>query len=101
MKMFSPARTTIIVSTLAGLCCAVAALGQDAAAGKIVGGPYAVNVTQTSATVAWVVQAGQTSLGAAPGKLDRTAPVLRLEKVSYAELEPGKTHYYDVLGGRP
>ena len=60
-----------------------------------------VNVTQTSATVAWVVQSGQTSLGVVPGKLDKVAPVLRTEKVSYAGLVPGSTYYYDVLGGRP
>jgi acid phosphatase type 7 len=99
--MFSPARRTIIVSTVAGLCWVLAALAQEAAPGKVVGGPYAVNVTQTSASVVWVVQSGQTSLGITPGKLDKTAPVLRVEKVSYAALDPGQTHYYDVLGGRP
>lgn len=101
MNMFMPARRTIIVSTVAALGCAVTAFAQGTAPGKVVGGPYAVNVTQTSATVAWVVQIGQTSLGIAPGKLDKTAPVLRVEKVSYAALDPGTTHYYDVLGGRP
>jgi acid phosphatase type 7 len=89
---------TFIVSAL---CCAATLVAQDAGRGKVAGGPYAVNVTQTSATIAWVVQSGQASLGTAPGKLDKPEPVLRVEKVSYAALEPGKKYYYDVLDGRP
>jgi 3',5'-cyclic AMP phosphodiesterase CpdA len=73
------------------------ALAQD----KLVGGPYTVNVTQNSATVIWVMQSGQASLGATQGRLDRTSPVLHTERVSYADLDAGKTYYYDVLGGRP
>jgi 3',5'-cyclic AMP phosphodiesterase CpdA len=88
-----------ITAILVALCCATAALAQDK--DKIVGGPYAVNVTRTSATIAWIVQTAQASLGLAPDKLDKTAPALRTEKVSYTGLEPGKTFYYDVLDGRP
>jgi acid phosphatase type 7 len=64
---------------------------------KLVGGPYVVNVGQRSATVAWVVETGQVSLGTAPGQGEKTAPVLRSEKVSFTGLEPGKTYYYDAL----
>jgi len=46
---------------------------------KLVGGPYVVNVGQRSATVAWVVETGQVSLGTAPGQAEKTAPVLRSE----------------------
>jgi acid phosphatase type 7 len=55
---------------------------------KLVGGPYVVNVGQRSATVAWVVETGQVSLGTAPGQGEKTAPVLRSEKVSFTGLEP-------------
>jgi acid phosphatase type 7 len=65
---------------------------------KLVGGPYVVNVGQRSATVAWVVETGQVSLGTAPGKAEKTSPVLRAEKVSFTGLEPGKTYYYDSPG---
>jgi hypothetical protein len=66
--------------------------------GKVVGGPYTVNVTQNSATVIWVVQTGETHLGSDPAKPDYTAPVLHTERVSYAGLQAGRTYYYDVLG---
>lgn len=65
---------------------------------KIVGGPYTVNVSPKSATVAWIVQTSETRLGSEPGKLARTAPVLRVQKVSFAGLEAGKTYYYDAFG---
>jgi predicted phosphodiesterase len=68
------------------------------AADKLVGGPYVVHVDQRSATVAWVVETSQASIGTAPGKAEKTAPVLRTEKVSFTGLEPGKTYYYDALG---
>lgn len=80
-----------------GLLAASGAWAQD----KVVGGPYAVNVTQNSATVIWVIQSGQASLGTSQAKLDRTSPLLHTERVSYAGLEPGKTYYYDVLNGKP
>ena len=65
---------------------------------RLVGGPYVVNVGQRSATVAWVVETSQASIGTVPGKAERTAPVLRSEKVSFTGLQPGTTYYYDALG---
>ena len=38
---------------------------------KVVGGPYVVNVGPRSATVMWLVQTGQASLGAEPGKMEK------------------------------
>jgi 3',5'-cyclic AMP phosphodiesterase CpdA len=80
--MCAPPNRTIIVSMLASLFGATAALAQE----KVVGGPWTVNVTETSATIAWVVQSG---------------PTLRTEKVFRSGLMPGTTQTYDVLRGRP
>jgi acid phosphatase type 7 len=69
-----------------------------AAADKIVGGPYVVNVGPRSATVAWVVETGEVRLmeaGAAPVAL----PVLRVEKAGYARLTAGKTYNYTAANG--
>jgi len=47
----------------------------------------------------WLVESGQVSLGKAPGKLDRTAPVLRPEKTTLTGLAPGNTYYYQAFPG--
>lgn len=67
------------------------------AADKLVGGPFAVNVGRSSATVVWVVESSQARLGTFPGVYTRTAPALRVEKVGFTGLEPGEKYYYDVL----
>jgi 3',5'-cyclic AMP phosphodiesterase CpdA len=66
---------------------------------KVVGGPYVVNAAPRSATVMWVVQTGQASLGTDLGKLDKTAPVLRAEKIEFYGLKPGTTYYYQAFPG--
>jgi 3',5'-cyclic AMP phosphodiesterase CpdA len=68
------------------------------AADKLVGGPFVVNVSKWSATVVWIVQTADVKLGESPYTASQTAPVLRSQKVKFADLEPGKTYYYDVLG---
>jgi 3',5'-cyclic AMP phosphodiesterase CpdA len=68
------------------------------AADKMAGGPYVVNVGPRKATIGWVIQTSEAKLGLAPGKLDKSGPVLRSEKVTLAGLEAGKTYYYDVTG---
>lgn len=60
------------------LFAAVGASGAD----KVVGGPYAVNVGQTSATVMWVVETNQRTLHA--------------EKLPLTGLQSGKTFDYDT-----
>jgi predicted phosphodiesterase len=63
---------------------------------KLVGGPYAVNVGPKTATVVWLVEDGQASLGTSPDKNERTAPAIRVRKVSYTGLQPGTTYHYDA-----
>jgi acid phosphatase type 7 len=71
---------------------------QACAAEKLIGGPFVVHDGPTSATVAWIVDAGEATLGTEPGKADKRAPILRAEKASYTGLQPGTTYYYDALG---
>jgi len=66
-----------------------AALGASGA-DKVVGGPYVVNVGQTSAAVMWVVETGKTLLG---------APVLHAEKLSLTGLHSAQTYNYDTKAG--
>jgi len=68
------------------------------AADTLVGGPYVIHVSPKGATVAWVIQSSEVKLGTAPGKLEQKAPALRFEHVSYSNLKPGTTYYYDILG---
>jgi acid phosphatase type 7 len=76
-----------------------AASAQAGPGDQVVGGPYVVNVAPRSATVMWLVESGQASLGDAPGKVDKTAPLLRPEKVTFTGLRPGKTYYYEAFPG--
>jgi len=68
------------------------------AADEIVGGPMAVNVTSTAATVVWVVKTGQATIGTTAGAADRSAPALREENANFTGLKPATTYYYDVNG---
>ena len=75
------------------------AFAQSAPSEKVVGGPYVVNVGPRSATVMWVVQTGEASLGTEPNKADKTAPVLRAQKAAFLGLKPGTIYYYQVFPG--
>jgi len=69
-----------------------------AAAEVVAGGPVAVNVTNRSATIVWLVQTGEVSLKAQDGSGSRTAPSLRAEKTTFNGLRPGVTYQYTVPG---
>src|SRR5579871_3808552 len=66
---------------------------------KVVGGPFVVNAGQRSATVAWVVQTGEVTAGTAPGKVEKSEPVLRTEHIELTGLFPGRTYYYQAFPG--
>ena len=66
---------------------------------KLAGGPYVVNVGQRSATVMWLMQTGESSLGAEPGKTDKIAPALRAERIVFTGLKPGTRYYYQAFPG--
>jgi acid phosphatase type 7 len=83
-------------SLLLALTLCASAVAQD----KIIGGPYVVNATGRSATISWVVESGQVKVGTDPEKLERTAPVLRTERVTLTGLTAGEMVHYDVLNGR-
>jgi 3',5'-cyclic AMP phosphodiesterase CpdA len=75
------------------------AFTQTAAGEKVAGGPYVVNVGSRSATVMWLVQTGQTSLGTAPGSIEKVIPQLRAESIQLTDLRPGTTYYYQSFPG--
>ena len=84
------------IRLISALCLAVCVVVQ--AADKMVGGPYVINVSQKTATVAWLVQTDEAKLGTAPDLLDKAAPALQFKKISYTGLKPGTTYFYDVNG---
>jgi phosphodiesterase/alkaline phosphatase D-like protein len=58
-----------------------------------------VNVGPRSATVVWLVQKGEGALGTAPGKMEKSAPIVRSESITFAGLVPGTTYYYQSFPG--
>ena len=74
-----------------------AAFAQLAAAQKMVGGPFVVNVSARNATVVWVVEDRQLTLQGPDGAA-RTSPTLRTEKTTLTGLEPNKRYEYSVPG---
>jgi hypothetical protein len=80
------------------LAASLAALAADPVpAGKIVGGPYVVNVSARNATVMWVVQSGDVSFQAA-GAAAKTSPAFRVEKTTLTGLKANTKYEYNVGG---
>jgi len=74
-------------------------LTANLAAEEVIGGPYAVNVTSRSATIAWVVKTGDVKVNVS-GKETLSVPVLRCDRISLAGLKPGQVVQYDALNGK-
>jgi Calcineurin-like phosphoesterase len=75
------------------------AVAQQSSGEKVAGGPYVVNVGPRSATLMWLVQTGEASVGTEPGTLNKSLPVLRTEKVTLTGLKAGTTNYYQAFPG--
>ncbi len=69
-----------------------------AAAEKIIGGPFTVNVTTRSATVVWIVQSDELILHPPGGVEGRYSPSFRVEKTTLASLQPGTKYDYELPG---
>ena len=73
----------------------IAALSVTAAE-KVVGGPYVVNSSVRSATIAWIVATGEVSVQAPGGTAALTSPTLRVEKTTLSGLKPNTKYEYSV-----
>jgi acid phosphatase type 7 len=71
-----------------------------AAAPKIAGGPFTVNVSAREATVVWIVQSDELILRPPGGVEGRYSPSFQVEKTTLTGLQPD-THYDYELPGYP
>jgi 3',5'-cyclic AMP phosphodiesterase CpdA len=76
----------------------VLALGVSALAADVIGGPYVVNATSRSATIAWVERDSEVKVGKEPGSLTTSIPVLKSQKISLTGLQPGTLVHYEIPG---
>ena len=67
-------------------------------ADEVVGGPIVVNVSARTATVVWLVNEAQSTMGESPTDQKLTSQSLRARKTIYTGLKGGTTYYYNVPG---
>jgi len=77
---------------------ALVAAGPLAAGEKIVGGPFAVGVTDRTATMVWIVQTDEMKLRP-EGTTTMTSPSLRVEKTTFTGLQPNTRYEYAIPDG--
>ena len=65
---------------------------------KIVGGPFAVNVTARTATIVWIVQTDQAMVAQPAAGEVRTSPSLHVEKTTLTGLQSNTFYEYNVSG---
>jgi hypothetical protein len=75
----------------------MALTADPAQTGKIVGGPYVVDVSARNATVMWIVQDAELSLQSG-GKPVKTSPAFRVEKTTLTGLKANTVYEYNVGG---
>jgi hypothetical protein len=80
-------------------CCLMALAADPVPVGRIIGGPYVVNVSGRAATIMWLVKSGEVSLLAA-GKT-KASPAFRVEKTILSGLTPNTRYDYNVAGDDP
>jgi hypothetical protein len=65
---------------------------------KLIGGPFVVNATPTSATVVWIVEGGEVTFRPQSGAASSASPVLQVQKTSLTGLTPNTQYEYAVPG---
>ncbi len=78
---------------LAGLIAGGLVSAQD----KLAGGPYVIDATSRTATVAWVEESG-TAVLSTGGRQVKSSPALRVEKSQFTGLQPGTVYTYEIPG---
>ena len=63
---------------------------------KLAGGPFAVNVTARSATIAWIVQGDEVTLQSSTGATPLQAPALRAQATTFTSLQPNTRYEYNI-----
>lgn len=78
------------------LISALVAAGRLSAAEKIVGGPFAVGVTQRTATMVWIVESDSMNLRSGQAEASVTSPSLRVETTTFTGLQPNTRYEYQI-----
>jgi hypothetical protein len=106
-RLPKPGRQLAMAVLLSVSYCGIAKTGDSkipqastSAGEKVVGGPYAVNVGQRSATVMWLVETGEASIGTSLEAMLKRIPLLRAEKIELTGLNPGTEYFYQSFGGK-
>jgi len=76
----------------------LAAASCFAADQKIIGGPFILDTSSRSATIAWIVETAEVSLQAAGGAPAKLSPAFRAEKTTYTGLTPNTRYDFEVAG---
>jgi hypothetical protein len=84
---------------LVATCCLAALAADSSPSGKVVGGPYVVNVTARTATIMWLVQSGQATVQPAGGAA-KISPSFQVEKTTLVNLTPNTRYDYEVPAGK-
>jgi len=66
---------------------------------EVIAGPAVVNVGPRTATVVWLVNDGQSTLGESPTDQKLTSQSIRARKTVYTGLKGNTTYYYTIPGG--
>jgi len=85
-------KTLFLSGLVAGACLLFAAEP------AIVGGPWVVNVTTRTATIAWLVGGGSVTVKSPATSFLRVSPALHTESTTLTGLQPNTRYEYDVPG---